>query len=179
MIPTWFLSFWICNCSSTTLMLPITYALLLQLKDSKEDINERTSKYWKFENFREGFISRNFAYAKFRENYTLAKCRNHFVVYLCTSIMALSRIFSVTHMSFNAIRENKILVKTSGFTVLFKKSNWVLMSRGGIRMHLNISARVLRRTPSSKTEWPDQSRGLSKNKMAEDCLHVLKYFFCP
>ena len=37
--------------------------------------------YCKFGNFREGLFSRNFAYAKFRENKILAKCRNHYVVY--------------------------------------------------------------------------------------------------
>ena len=31
--------------------------------------------------------------------------------------MPLSRMFSVTNMSFNAIRENKIIAKISGFTV--------------------------------------------------------------
>ena len=38
-------------------------------------------KYCKFGNFREGFISRNFAYAKFRENKILTNGRNHSVVY--------------------------------------------------------------------------------------------------
>ena len=35
--------------------------------------------------------------------------------------MPLSRIFSVTNMSFNAICENKILAKISGFTVTTHK----------------------------------------------------------
>ena len=37
--------------------------------------------YCKFENFREGFISQNLAYVKFRENEILAQGRNHFVIY--------------------------------------------------------------------------------------------------
>ena len=38
------------------------------------------SFYCKYGNFREGFISRNFADAKFRENKALAKWRNHYIV---------------------------------------------------------------------------------------------------
>ena len=53
--------------------------------------------------------------AKFRENKSLAKWRNHSVIYWCSyiEIMPQSRVFDVTYMSFNAIRENKILAKIS------------------------------------------------------------------
>ena len=51
-------------------------------------------------------FSRDFAYAKFRENKILAKWRNYSVV------------LNVANMPFNAILENKILAKNSGFTVL-------------------------------------------------------------
>ena len=39
------------------------------------------NQYCKFGNFREDLISQNLAYAKFRENETLAKWLNHSVVY--------------------------------------------------------------------------------------------------
>ena len=56
-------------------------------------------------------FSQNFAYAyaKFRENKILANWRNHSVLYML--IMPSSRIFNSAKMSFNAIRENKILTK--------------------------------------------------------------------
>ena len=38
-------------------------------------------KYCKFGNFREGFNSRNFAYAKFRENKARANWLKHSVIY--------------------------------------------------------------------------------------------------
>ena len=44
MIPTWFISMWICNTSTTALMLPIAYAILLQLKDTDKDLNKNISK---------------------------------------------------------------------------------------------------------------------------------------
>ena len=56
-------------------------------------------------------FSRNFAYAKFRENKILAKWRNH-----CHSLMKVNHVI-VTNMSFNAICENNILAKISKFTV--------------------------------------------------------------
>ena len=56
-------------------------------------------------------FSRNFAYAKFRENKILAIWRNHPVVYCYRWKMLYSRISNVAHMYFSAIRENKILAK--------------------------------------------------------------------
>ena len=62
-------------------------------------------------------FSRNFAYAKFCENKTLAKWQNHSDVYWYTYIMPKSRISNVANMSLNAIRDNKDLAKISEFTV--------------------------------------------------------------
>lgn len=39
MLPTWFLSMWICNTSTTALMLPIAHAILLQLRDTNKHLN--------------------------------------------------------------------------------------------------------------------------------------------
>ena len=99
----------------------------------------RKCPYGKFGNFREGFIfarvlfSRNFAYAKFRENKILAKWRHH-----CHLLMKVNHVivanFYVANMSFNAILENKIIAKISEFTVInaqddissdFRGLNWV------------------------------------------------------
>ena len=41
--------------------------------------------------------------------------------------MPLSLIFNAANMSFNAIRENKILAKISGFTVVFRYPSSDLM----------------------------------------------------
>ena len=61
-------------------------------------------------------FSRNFAYAKFRENKILAKWWNQ-----CHLLMKLYHVivanFYVANLSLNAIRENKILPKISEFTV--------------------------------------------------------------
>ena len=63
-------------------------------------------------------FSRNFAYAKFRENKILAKWRNHSVVYGYRQIIPKSRIFNVANMYLNPTRENKIVAKISEFTLV-------------------------------------------------------------
>ena len=70
--------------------------------------------YCKFGNFCVLF-SRNFA-AKSGENKTLKKSLCHVLIDL---LMPYSLILNVANMSFNAIRENKILMKISEFTVWF------------------------------------------------------------
>ena len=73
--------------------------------------------YCKFRKFSWGYyFLKNSAYAKFRENKTLAKWYNHSAIFWYRSIMPLSRIFNVANMSFKAIRKNKILAKISEFT---------------------------------------------------------------
>ena len=67
--------------------------------------------------FARTLFSRNFAYAKFRENKTLERWQNHSVVYWYRYNLPKSRIFHITNMSFDAIRENKILAKISESTV--------------------------------------------------------------
>ena len=52
-----------------------------------------------------------------RENKTLAKWRNHSIVYQYREIMPLLRIFKVANMSFKAFRKNKIIAKISELTV--------------------------------------------------------------
>ena len=65
--------------------------------------------------FARDLFSRNFAYAKFRENKILVKWWNHSFIY-----HVINTNFYVANMSFNAILENKILAKISEFTVCFK-----------------------------------------------------------
>ena len=66
------------------------------------------------------FFSRNFAYAKFLENYTSQNGES-----LCHLLMKINHVivvnFYVANMSFNAIQENKFLAKISEFTVLPSK----------------------------------------------------------
>ena len=65
------------------------------------------------------WFSRNFADAKFRENKTIAKWRNHSFVYWCSwKIMLQSWIFNIANMPSNVIVKNKILAKISEGTVL-------------------------------------------------------------
>ena len=45
MLPTWFLSMWICNTSTTALMLPIAHAILLQLRDTNKHLNNEIRRY--------------------------------------------------------------------------------------------------------------------------------------
>ena len=61
-------------------------------------------------------FSRNFAYAKFLENKILSKCEFTLSI---TDIgkSCPSRKFLTSQVYLNAVRENKILAKISGFTV--------------------------------------------------------------
>ena len=63
-------------------------------------------------------ISPRNLYAKFRENKTRAKWLNHSVVYCFSESSCPVREILTSQMSFNAFRENKILAKTSEFTVV-------------------------------------------------------------
>ena len=72
---------------------------------------EWNDKYCKFGNFREGFIFANLCIAKFRENKTLVKWRDHSVIDWSGKIKPLLQIFNIANMSFNAIRKNKIPTK--------------------------------------------------------------------
>ena len=74
-------------------------------------------------------FSRNFAHAKFRE---IKSSRNGEIIMLFTYIGKLCHsrdFFYVANMSFNAIRENKILAKISEFTV-----SWKVSHRGAMDM---------------------------------------------
>ena len=71
-------------------------------------------------------FSRNFAYAKFCENKIPTNLRNHSAFYWYRQITTLSRIFNVTDMCFNAIREYKIIAKISEFTVIRKHHQFLL-----------------------------------------------------
>ena len=66
--------------------------------------------------FARTLFSRNFAYAKFRENKTLAKRNGKITLYVNLAFVA-NFTYYITNMSFNAIRENKILAKISESTV--------------------------------------------------------------
>ena len=63
-------------------------------------------------------FSRNFTYTKFREIKSSVKWRNHCRL-LIKENHALVANFYVSNMSYNDSRENKILAKISGFTVMF------------------------------------------------------------
>ena len=102
-----------------------TRGLCVMLKALFQNVSQKSVNHWWFINvtvdseiFAKVLFSRNFAYAKFCENKTLAKWQNHSVVYRYRYIMPKSRISNVANMPFNAIRENKILAKISGFTVM-------------------------------------------------------------
>ena len=69
--------------------------------------------------FERVLFSRDFAYAKCRENQILAKWRNHSVVYQLRKIMPKSRIFSITNMSYNAILENFWIYSISSNSPLY------------------------------------------------------------
>ena len=69
--------------------------------------------------FARGLFSRNFAYAMFRGNKTLARWQNHSVIYWYMYIMPKLRISKVTNMSFNAIRKNLQIYSMSSVQTFF------------------------------------------------------------
>ena len=81
----------------------------------EEDCQEQNLDFYcKSKNFPRVLFSPNFAYAKSCENKVLQKS---FSPLLILVNHALVTNFNVANMSFNTIRENKILAKISGFTV--------------------------------------------------------------
>ena len=66
-------------------------------------------------------FSRNFAHAKFRENKTIAKWRNHSVVYRCKEKHVLVASFNVANMSLTLFTSNEVCAKNSEFTVKINK----------------------------------------------------------
>ena len=52
MLPTWLLSMWISNTATTAMMIPITNAILVQLKEAKEEaetnghVADKTGKFY-------------------------------------------------------------------------------------------------------------------------------------
>ena len=70
------------------------------------------------ESFARVLFSQNLAYAKFREKKNPREKLKSLCRLLISVNHSLVANFSVKNMSFNAIREHKILEKISGFTVL-------------------------------------------------------------
>ena len=77
-----------------------------------------------------------------------------------------------------AARRQRVKALSGGLDLAVLSTRFTPNRQYRNQVHRNICSRVLWRTPSSEAIWTEQSCDLFQNKMAEHCLHVLRYYFC-